>query len=586
MRSNTWFAAVARVLLVAGAADADTLGERSVRRTLCHEAATLSCAVDRVDATGWRAVAEETGANVFQWPVPLAPGDVVEDDMGGDDEPLIVDRPLWLFFADLRPGAIWGHPARLILVERETGVVHAISRLDVPRVNGVSLFATPEDQSDPGVRIPGWPYHDAPLPVTSALGARLASPLLLPGVVGSPATGAALPGAPNPVGGGVPPDDEIDWPRFPRGPEEPEDEWRRRVRGHHERLQPAEQAEAELARCPCPEGERRGGRFALVVDGGRLAHGPDIDALARGLRAAGWRVRTLRPGQPDVRGAADAETNLDRLSDAFDWLGHNVTSCCDEVFVYVAGHGSPDGRIDLNAPRTVRRGGRDVQIGSPRGLLVRTATLRDLLNRVKSCKVEVFLSSCFSGQHIEHGINEVPRGDADGCMCRTVATTSSSRQISDQTGQRDFIDRMVATGDFAAAFRAYRAASRRVIDPRLDNLSPLVQATDCALCRDPDGDGLVSGRELERDDSDPLNPDTDGDGLSDGAERARRTDPRRRDSDGDGLADGDEITGGGGRYLPSDPAAADSDGDGVDDRIERYGGSDPNRIDARRRLGE
>ncbi|MEZ4591413.1 MAG: hypothetical protein R3D55_09765 [Chloroflexota bacterium] len=125
---------------------------------------------------------------------------------------------------------------------------------------------------------------------------------------------------------------------------------------------------------------------------------------------------------------------------------------------------------------------------------------------------------------------------------------------------------------------------------------------------DIDGDGLINGRDADRDGdglsdtietisqnslgTDPNNPDSDGDGLSDGLEWQLNTNIKLVDSDNDGLSDGEEVfhwdgsawTGGGwfmtidGRsyWVFSDATAVDRDRDNLTDADEKANGTSPN----------
>lgn len=89
---------------------------------------------------------------------------------------------------------------------------------------------------------------------------------------------------------------------------------------------------------------------------------------------------------------------------------------------------------------------------------------------------------------------------------------------------------------------------------------------------DADGDGLLTGDEVNIHLTDPDDADSDDDGLDDGDEiNTHNTDPNESDSDDDGLTDGDEIN-----NYGSDPNEPDTDGDGLDDGDEvNTHGSDP-----------
>ncbi|WP_135855323.1 hypothetical protein [Halorussus salinus] len=91
---------------------------------------------------------------------------------------------------------------------------------------------------------------------------------------------------------------------------------------------------------------------------------------------------------------------------------------------------------------------------------------------------------------------------------------------------------------------------------------------------DTDGDGLEDGAELQKYDTDPLNPDTDDDGLLDNETTRYGSDPLSNNSDDDGIADGVEVS-----QYGTDPASNDTDGDGVTDDAEVRLGTDPTGID-------
>ena len=95
---------------------------------------------------------------------------------------------------------------------------------------------------------------------------------------------------------------------------------------------------------------------------------------------------------------------------------------------------------------------------------------------------------------------------------------------------------------------------------------------------DPDGDGLINGREWEQG-SDPRRADTDGDGLGDLAEvDVHGTSPVLADTDGDGMPDAWEVAHGLNPLV--NDAAGDPDGDGLTNLQEMLHGTDPWRADS------
>jgi hypothetical protein len=146
-----------------------------------------------------------------------------------------------------------------------------------------------------------------------------------------------------------------------------------------------------------------------------------------------------------------------------------------------------------------------------------------------------------------------------------------------------------------------------------DGITAPLDETSVAVAEDVDRDGILDFVAVQqtldeivwyeqRDESDPLKPDTDGEGLLDGfeitygyrplqidrdgnlipdgqedpdldtldnlGEQAAGTHPFIADSDGDGLLDGDEVN-----VHGSDPTEADGDGDGLIDGAEVAAGS-------------
>ena len=123
-----------------------------------------------------------------------------------------------------------------------------------------------------------------------------------------------------------------------------------------------------------------------------------------------------------------------------------------------------------------------------------------------------------------------------GCHCRTVMASASKRQYSVATDINTFEKAFVEEkGEMLFAFFNYQTKIEDIFGtkPADNRRSPIVQASDCLLCEDPDKDGIVTGIELKDSFSDPKVPDTDGDGHNDGDEYRNGTNPRDPESPGE-----------------------------------------------------
>jgi len=583
----------------------------AVRHALsgCDAGLTRHDALSLLIGSGLQAESASFFYNAYQWPRRLEPGDVLaETALAEPRPPIVVERPAWFFYVDLVPGALFTHPTSFLLVETQTGALHRHARETNPVLNAVALFGAGGETAHAAFRLAGFLYFEAPgvpesvAPASEGFARRLGShpPLdtrralrsstrgersLEPAVsIRSSRDITFMP--PDALDGRVPPDGELDLARFaPRRDERAQDHLRR-IRGYYESHQSDGQMEAQLARCPpCTTA---GKKLALIVDGGDLPTSTPENTLAAYLRQQGFLTRHLAPQHADDPAAENAQANLVSLRAAFQALA-GAAECCDQVFIFVSAHGSPSGLLEINAPRTVNvldEGGNTMgtrQIGNPQsGGYLHTNELRPLLDGIRSCDVKVVLASCHSGVHLEAGVNNVAPDDVGkGCLCRTVAVSSSARQVTtDFSGS--FVTAIAAGQTFAQAFKTVKQGRRQSDFPggRAERPSqwaenPQVQSTDCVLCKDADADGLLTGEEVAMDRSDPLDADTDDDGLTDGREVDLGTSPRNADSDGDHLADGVEVNG----TRPSDPTDPDTDDDGLDDQQESFAETDPRNPD-------
>jgi hypothetical protein len=533
----------------------------------CAAPLSQDCAIARLIDEGWLADAARKLSNVHRWNVPLGPGVVLDEAFVLDPEPVAIAEESWLFYVDREPGAGFQHLTVFLLVGRESGTVDDRGKNGPPRVDGVTLFSTREETDLAALRLPGFPYFD--LSKGGTLAAALARP----------ATDEVPIPDPDPVNQLVPNPGELEEVLEDYEPEkgESDEAFRDRVRGYLERLQAEETVDAQFDRCGCLGGTPK--RLALLINGGGFEDrsSPDLAAL---LRTPAFDVDTqhLAPDLPDEPGAADALTTIPNIAKAFEQLAARIEGCCDEVLIVLSGHGSPDGLFLANplitAPVLDAAGnptGETRTTGHPGGGFLSTEALRGFLNTLRTCRTTVLIDSCFSGSHLERGLNAITQADAPGCLCRTVAVSSSARQYSYSGAFDAFIE---ALGNGQSLREAYRTVRDLMATTphanRRHQQTFQVQSTASTLCEDPDGDGLLTGEELVDGFSDPFTRDTDDDGLSDGEEAALGTDPRNSDTDGDGLNDGDEVLKHG-----TDPRNPDTDGDGLNDQFEIFSMTNP-----------
>lgn len=493
---------------------------------------SAECAHSILEENEWTGLAETTGAVVHHWPHLLKTNDRLESGIGKVDPSITLSEPAWFYFIDLYPGALWNHPTIWIRVNSRTREVVADFRESYPVLNGVHLFSESK----------------APTLATSR------QALTFP--------------APSPIDAPVPADDDPRFAAVERWRGETDRMYLRRVKGMFEGQQSEAQMNGELAKCVVPVCEGTPKKLALVIEGGRLRERESIKSIVGFLRAQGFETRHLDSGHAETadRDAADQLTTLPNIARAFEWLAASVGGCCDEVVVVINAHGASDGEMEMNPRITLP----DSVIGHAEGGMLTHAALKGYLNKIRSCRTKIYIDSCYSGSHLELGLNVIPENYSGGCMCRTVAVSSSARQPSWSGSVSNFALNLVNTnGDFSEAWRLYRQSYTDDDLGGEKHRSPRVQATDCLLCEDRDEDGLIGGAETETNYSDPGKRDTDEDGLFDGAEKRFGSDPRKRDTDGDGLSDFDEFERG------TRPDNRDTDADGLSDRNELFLELDP-----------
>jgi len=530
------------------------------------------CAAQLLIDNDWAEWVDQKGARMVAWPFILESGDMLEEGFSPEQSIIIVQSPSWFFLSDNAPGAMWNHSTVFILVDAATQGIASYHRNSYPRLNGNGLFSMPGEMEIADVQVNGFTQ---PVAVPGdALKLSYLDSLLSNNRIAPPEQDGdfQIP-LPTNVTDQIPGADDPRFADFPREwPTETDAVRLRRFQSATAIAQSDDEMDNEFDACPTPaECAGAGSSYALVINGGRL--GTDNDTrIGDHLRSNNIETRMLSP-ENDSSASQDADdqvTTIANVEAAFDWLASMANICCDEVLIVIYAHGDPNGNIELN-PRQTIKNYRDelVTIGHAGGDEIDTGQLKEMLNKIKSCKVKVLLHSCYSGVHLDNGLNILDPGSATGCMCRTTMISSIAAQIT-WGGYGGVVDGLIGGDSLEDAWRN-NEQSHRPDEQRSDYYTQfgLVQSTPCDLCMDVDGDLILSGIELEGNYSDPTNPDTDGDGLIDSIEREYASDPRDTDKDGDGLSDAEELE------LGTDPGLRDTDGDGLPDNQEGFVFGDP-----------
>ncbi len=514
------------------------------------------CAIAKIIQQGWLKKAQQKQSNIFVYPKLLQVGTKIEVGPFKEQAAHKLYDKSWLFFADFHPGALYDHPTEFILVSQKTGQVHAIAKRGYPIVHGLHLFSSEDDERVKSFHPQGFPRF------------KRLQKISFPPLIRSSLVKSITPQPATPVNTGI---TNIDWSQFPTPADEVESEWRRKILGRYEQHQSDDVMNSEMNKCGCEEGT--GKKIAVVIVGySKESEKGYKESVVDYVYQNGYEAIVRIPHYKGVTQDRGSTTTRANVMAAFDEAVAKISGCCDEVLVVLSGHGSPGGSIDMNT--TLRRPdpdnpGQTLTEGHPEGFYMSTSFMKEQLSKLKSCNVKVLISSCFAGKHLEKGLNDITAQD-EGCMCRTVMTTSSARQVSYLNDTGEIFDFMKdVQGNIFDAFKKFKdereAETQRW---RNRNQTPFVQSTDCILCEDPDEDGVRTGIELQ-DKSDPGNSDSDNDGLTDGMEKEFGSLPNNSDSDGDKLTDAEEFE------LGTKPRNPDSDGDGVNDKHEIFGGTDP-----------
>lgn len=559
----------------------------------------------------------------FMEPIPYPAGDEIGifdlQETDGVREEVTLPKAYWVAYIDFAPNTPWEHPGIMVLVDAETYDTDYTEITTWPMHNGAGIWATLETR----IQTDLWIYPtDEDLTRLEDLDMENETANL---TVFRKTTNGIMPiaFAADDDNNGI--DDADDTAASEKQQFNEEVELIKKERELY-----GERTAADFASpCPVPNCETEGKKIALLIDGfdeEDVRHSGDPDK-------AKWRLKSFYENLKDsgydttyvtsAVGAdkSDVPTDMDEddlrfttktaVIEAFEDAAAKIDGCCDEVIVVIMGHGSPDGLIDMNSSKRYEDYewqkvydatlGKNIlkkiktgyhTSGNSAGGYFTTSDLRDLLNLLKTCQVYVFIESCYSGIHLEeNAINgDLP---SEGCLCRSVYTSSTKDRVSYLTGFTYPIQQAFAAGKKVA--EAMEAAAQ-FADKVLGDF-PQAGFTSTTLCDDDDDDGLCNGKERERGmdptstDSDddgildadewtydplisegatnPTDPDTDDDKLTDGEEKEAGTNPFKTDTDADDLSDWHEVHGG------TDPLNPDTDGDNCTDGAEIKDGTNP-----------
>lgn len=457
-----------------------------------------------------------------------------------------LDSDTWLVFVDLAPSSMWGHETLFVFVNDKTLELEVKEADSFPMIDGVGIFRSQEMREITDLWV--WPEDKdtkrLSMPSTDQEGATLVA-------------------------------------QFKPEP------------GNN--VTDKEQKDFESS-CPKPycfgKDEKK---LALVIEGFPKKDGFQGSALTiyQGLRSKGYDVKYISAAvgskkehipKGEEKNADDFEyLTIDTVKNAFKELAAKVSGCCDDVVIYMSGHGHPKGMIDFNMWQPhysvywnrdtkkfeyVREGG---FIGDKKGGAMTTKDLKGLLDSIKVCKTSVMIFSCYSGSHIKNGINK--EVDDTGCLCRTVFTSSTALRATFGSDWSNKVGTGLAVKDQSLAKTMFDAHEHVKGTEGARNM-PQVDSTDPALCEDPDKDQLCTGFEKGLG-TDPTKVDTDGDTLSDFEEyTSGKSDPLKKDTDDDKLDDAFELN-----VFMTDAKNADTDEDGLNDQQEQFYDTDPNDKD-------
>ncbi|NYZ74176.1 hypothetical protein H0O00_03465 [Candidatus Micrarchaeota archaeon] len=382
-------------LLVSAISEADTAG-MAVYAEMLELDLGLDCPVSKSPATTYTTplsrqdaialvVAEVVAQNDYYVYAtsssPLPAGTVVTSTRGDEEFDYTLASDTWFFFVDTDPFAPFDHDTFFVFIDVATAEYFVTNESYYPVINGISYFASMDSRLDASRRV----YPD---PSEGNLTYNLSGPtfVTLPYdalAIANPPAGTPLP----------------------------------------------------LMDYQCCDGV--GNKYALVMSGyDDPTFDSDTSTVYDYLKGQGYSddditYLTTSLGTPN----SDGQTTLARVESAFRSLALNA-ECCDDVFIYLAGHGKskmhnqyknkktgetkwasstselPGGmsnwkytgvrqklhRITVNPQFTEELSdGSRVTRGSPAGGRVLDTTIDAWLDPMKSCDITVMYLSCYSG---------------------------------------------------------------------------------------------------------------------------------------------------------------------------------------------
>ncbi|NYZ77288.1 hypothetical protein H0O02_03155, partial [Candidatus Micrarchaeota archaeon] len=240
-------------------------------------------------------VNEVVGANnyyVYMIDSPLTPGTVVTFPRDEGDYELTIAEPAWFFYVDTQPFAPFAHPTKFVLVNVADGSYQLYNESYSPVINGITYWSTYEERINRDNIV--YPQN-ASVEFSPAVRSISESYEYRAYYYSLAAAGSGIP-----VGTPVPFPDE---------------------------------------KC-CEDMGRK--KYALVITGyDEPMFQSDTARMYDYLKGQGYAdgditYLTAAGGEAN----SDGQTTLERVKNALNNIAANA-KCCDEVFIYMSGHGSP-----------------------------------------------------------------------------------------------------------------------------------------------------------------------------------------------------------------------------------------------------